>query len=178
MGAYRARDLVLPPNLVSLVRVPLAAVFPFTVEQPMLALSVLALAGVSDVVDGFLARSRDQATPTGAVVDPITDKLFVGVVVLTLLLEGRLPIWGVPLLAARDIGELPLVAWWGLSHHRRRGRAEHPRANFPGKLATVLQFACVMVALIAPRWVAPLLVATGAAGVLAAITYWRRELAR
>jgi CDP-diacylglycerol--glycerol-3-phosphate 3-phosphatidyltransferase/cardiolipin synthase len=178
MGAYRARDLVLPPNLVSLVRVPLAALFPFTVEQPVLALGVLGLAGVSDVVDGFLARSRGQATPTGAVLDPITDKLFVGVVVATLLLVDRLPLWGVPLLAAREIGELPLVVWWGFSGHRRRVRAEHPRANFPGKLATSLQFASVMVALLQPNWVAPLLIATGAAGLLAAVTYWQRELSR
>jgi len=100
------------------------------------------------------------------------------VVVATLLVAGRLPIWGVPLLAARDIGELPLVAWWGFSRHHRRRRAEHPRANFPGKLATTLQFATVMLALLAPSWVAPLLVATGAAGILAALTYVQRELAR
>lgn len=176
MGAYRASDLRLLPNLVSLVRVPLALVFPFTLEWPAVSLGVIALAGASDVLDGHLARVRGEVTATGAVVDPVTDKLFVITVVLSLVIAGRIPVWGLPLLAARDLGELPLVAFWALSRRHRRARIEHPIANLPGKLATALQFGCVAAALLAPKLLAVLLVATGLVGVIAALSYWRREL--
>jgi len=177
VGRYRARDLVLVPNLISLVRVPLAALFVGVAHRPLIALAVLALAGISDMLDGWYARRFRKATATGAVVDPITDKLFVTVVVITLWLDGRLPLWGVILLAARELGELPLVAWWTVSRPRRRARAEHPKANVPGKAATTLQFAAVSAALFASSATAALLVAAGIAGALAAASYWWRELA-
>jgi cardiolipin synthase (CMP-forming) len=158
--------------------VPLAVIFPLVVERPVLAVLVLVVSGASDVVDGWLARSRNQATATGAVVDPITDKLFVASVVATLVVTDRLPLVSVPLLAARDLGELPLVLWWSLSRKQRRARAEHPAANVPGKLATALQFAVVAAALIRPDWTYPLLIAAGVMGVVAAASYARRELAR
>lgn len=177
MGRYRARDLLLPPNLVSLTRVPLAAAFPLSMHEPVAALTVLALAGGSDVLDGWLARRHGQVTATGSVVDPVTDKLFVLVVVGTLVVTERLPFPEVLLLATREIGELPLVAWWITSQARRRARSRNPMANIPGKLATVLQFSTIAAGLFSSALVRPLLLATGAAGALAAFVYARRELA-
>ena len=176
MGRYRARDLLAPPNLVSLTRVPLAAVFAASINEPVLALIVLALAGLSDVVDGFIARRWNMVTATGTVVDPVTDKLFVFVVVATLVLAGRLPFPEVLLLATRELGELPLVVWWAVSHRRRQARRDNPMANVPGKLVTVLQFATVAAALFSSPLTGPLLVATALAGALAAAVYARREL--
>lgn len=176
MGRYQARHLLLLPNLLSLLRVPLALAFFAYRSAPAIALLVLIVAGVSDVFDGWYARRRRQATPTGAVVDPITDKLFVGVVVVTLLADGRLTWWMALMLAARDLGELPLVIGWGLSRERRRARSDQPTANVPGKVATALQFATVASALFAQAHTAGLAIASGVAGVLAAASYWRREL--
>ena len=176
MGRYRARDLLLVPNLISLLRLPLGGAFVLAVDRPWLALSVLIASGLSDVLDGWWARKNGLATPTGAVVDPVTDKLFVLVVVLSLIEADRLPALGVPLLAARELGELPLVVRWILSSHRRHARAAHPMANVPGKLATSLQFATVAAALVYPAALWSLLIATGLSGALAAAAYWRREL--
>ncbi|MBL0195563.1 MAG: hypothetical protein IPQ09_15300 [Myxococcales bacterium] len=50
MGKYRARDLVNGPTLVSWLRVPLAALFPFAVGSPWASVCVLAAAGLSDVL--------------------------------------------------------------------------------------------------------------------------------
>src|SRR5450432_3487613 len=102
MGHYRARDALLVPGLLSLVRVPLAFVFPFAISRPWLALLVLALAGGSDVLDGWFARKFGQATPTGAALDPITDKIFVTSVVFTLFAHRWLSLAGVVLLSVRE----------------------------------------------------------------------------
>lgn len=177
MGHYRTKDLLLPPSLVSFLRAPLAALFPFTVDRPGVALSVIALAGASDVLDGFLARRFNLATPAGAVVDGVTDKLFASSVVATLFVTGRLDLLGVALLGMRELGEAPLVLWWAVSRPRRKAKAEAPKANALGKAATVLQFAAVGAALLVHSATWPLLYATGALGLFAALSYWRRELA-
>ncbi len=175
---YRARDLLLVPGLLSLARIPLAILFPFVVARPLLALGVLLVSGATDVVDGWWARRYGQTTATGAAVDPITDKLFVASVVVTLVVMGKLPPVGIALLATREIGELPLVLWIAASHASRKARVEQPLANFPGKMATLLQFAAVAAALFGSPYTDGLLVATALVGALAAASYWVRELKR
>lgn len=173
---YRARDLLLVPGILTLARIPLAIAFPFVASRPYAALALLVAAGVSDVLDGFWARRFNQATPTGAAVDPVTDKLFVASVVLTLVVHGRLRPFDIVLLSTREIGELPLVLWFLISHASRKARADQPLANVPGKMATLLQFVTVAVALFGTRYVDGLLIATAIAGGVAALTYWIREL--
>lgn len=172
---YRWRDLWSPPGLLSLLRVPLAIAFPFVVENPALAITVLLLAGVSDVLDGWVARRYSGVTATGCALDPITDKFFVFVVAATLIVRDILEPWGLLLLSTRELGELPIVAWLLRSHAARRRRSEHPKANLAGKAATVLQFATVVWALL--RWphVEVWLVATAVMGAYAAWSYFRRE---
>ena len=171
-----SQDQPLLPTLVSLLRVPLAAAFPFCTDRPMLALGLLVAAGASDVLDGWIARRFDQATPLGAIIDPIADKLFVLVVVITLVVDGRLSGLQVALLATREVGELPLLVWWIFNRNRRHGRASHPMANVPGKLATVVQFAAVAAAILGSGATGGLVVFAAVAGGLAAATYWWREL--
>jgi cardiolipin synthase (CMP-forming) len=170
--AALGREILLAPNLVSLTRLPLAVAFPLAIASPPWALVVLALAGLSDVVDGMLARRLGLVTATGAVLDPILDKLFVLTVVVTLIVSGQLPLGGALLLAVRELGELPLLVGW-LSGKSRRGARS---AKLSGKVATVLQFAAVAAALLSSRALWPLLVAAAAAGLWAAIAYTRREL--
>jgi CDP-diacylglycerol--glycerol-3-phosphate 3-phosphatidyltransferase/cardiolipin synthase len=176
MGAYRARDLLLPPSLVSLSRLPLAVAFHLQVNEPAWAMGILAAAGLSDLLDGYLARRHGQATATGAVVDGVTDKVFVLTVAVTLLLNENLSLAGTLALGLRDLGEVPLVLWWAACGERRRARAQDPKANRAGKVATVLQFASVAAALFQSTFLTPLLVASAAGGVWAAASYWRREL--
>ncbi|MBI3204588.1 MAG: CDP-alcohol phosphatidyltransferase family protein [Myxococcales bacterium] len=176
MGRYRARDLLLPPSLLSLARAPLAGAFVLAMDHPWVELGVLTLAGATDVADGWWARRFDQVTATGAVVDAITDKIFALTVVVALVVGGRLEAWAIVLLATREIGEAPLVAWWALSHRKRRALVEQPMANVPGKVATVLQFATIASALFDRAHTHRLLVATAAAGAVAAVSYWARDL--
>jgi cardiolipin synthase (CMP-forming) len=176
MGLYRARDLLLAPSLLSLMRLPLAVAFVVWVRHPPAAFAVLAVAAATDVLDGYLARHYGMATPTGAAIDPITDKLFVLTVVVALVANGLLRVSDVVLLSMRELGELPLVVWFAFSRRARKSRAEYPKANHVGKAATTLQFGTVSAALFrAPRldW---LLAITAVGGVLAALSYWMRAL--
>lgn len=170
---YRVRELLVLPGLLSLSRVPLAVCFPLLVDRPLAAAGVLLAAGLTDVVDGWIARRYRLVTATGTVLDPLTDKLFVLTVAVTLVVRHHLSLTGVVLLSTREIGELPLVLWFALS---RAARDQQPTANIPGKLATVLQFLAVCWALFHwPRlewWLA----ATASAGTFAAASYWMRSL--
>jgi CDP-diacylglycerol--glycerol-3-phosphate 3-phosphatidyltransferase/cardiolipin synthase len=176
VGVYKARDVVRVPGLLSLARLPLAVAFPLVVDRPAIALVVLLAAGLSDVLDGWIARRYRQVTPTGAALDPITDKIFVLTVVVTLVVRSYLSPGDVVLLSTREVGELPLVIWLASSRRARRLRAESPSANAPGKLATALQFAAATAALFRWSHFGALVVATGAAGVVAAAVYWIRAL--
>jgi cardiolipin synthase len=175
MEVYRARDLASVPGLLSLSRLPLAAAFPFVLGRPVLALAVLAASGLSDVLDGWVARRFGQVTPTGAALDPITDKLFVTTVAASLVVGGYLSLLDVVLLSTREIGELPLVAWLAVNRDARARRAGHPSANLPGKLATALQFGVATAALLHVSHLAWVIDATAGVGVLAAASYWVRE---
>lgn len=176
MGSFRAKDLLLVPSLLSLTRVPMAVAFPFVQPSRPGMLVLLGLAGFSDMLDGWWARRFDQATPTGAVVDPVTDKLFVLSVVVTLVVTRVLPLTSVLLLSTREIGELPLVFWFLASPKVRDARATKAAANVPGKLATAAQFATVAAALLGWSFARELLFVTAGAGAIAAVVYWMREL--
>jgi cardiolipin synthase (CMP-forming) len=175
-GRYRARDVLLVPGLLSLARIPLAVCFAFASGNPTAALVVLVLAGCTDVLDGWAARRLGQVTPTGVVLDGITDKLFALTVAVTLVVDGRLSVLSVLLLSSREIVEFPLLLRYALSRRARQSRAERPTANVFGKLATVLQFVAIGAALLrAPQagvWIA----ATAVVGAIAGISYWRAAL--
>ncbi len=176
MRRFRSRDLWLVPSLLSLSRLPLAVAFPLVQPSRAWAFLILAFAGGSDVLDGWYARRFKQVTPTGAVLDPVTDKLFALSVVITLVATRALPLSGILLLTTREIGELPLLVWFLLSSRAWRARATEAEANVPGKLATALQFASIVAALIRSSYTEALLFATAGAGAVAAVTYWIREL--
>jgi cardiolipin synthase len=174
---FSARDLLLPPNLLSLLRVPLAVAFPLA-RTPAEAFAVLALAGLSDTLDGWLARRNGQVTAIGAVVDPVTDKMFAIAVVGTLIARGHLPAWAAPALLTREMLEAPLAAWILVRHFRDGEPLPPAQANKPGKMATSAQFAAVLTALVAPRATPVMLAVAGAAGIAAGVAYWKREIER
>jgi CDP-diacylglycerol--glycerol-3-phosphate 3-phosphatidyltransferase/cardiolipin synthase len=176
VGRYRARDLLLAPNLLSLARVPLAAAFVGRAHRPPWALAVLMLAGVTDVLDGYLARRLGQATPTGAVVDGVLDKVFAATVIGSLIAQGHLSWLQAGLLVVREVAELPLVVWWALHEDSRCARADDPRANWVGKGATVCQFAAIGTLLLRGQASTFWLSLAGVVGAASAVAYWRREL--
>lgn len=160
------------PTLLSLSRGALALVFPWTIRSPFAALGVLALAGVTDVLDGYLARRWNQVTATGALVDGIVDKVFVLSVAVSLGAASQLRLWEVFALGARDGFEIVIaIAFWLRHRHFPHGEQ---RANRMGKLTTVLQFVAVGCALFSRGESRYLAVLAAAFGTVAAFIYARR----
>jgi cardiolipin synthase len=92
------------PNALSLARlllVPLA-IWQILEQRYDRAFIIFALAGVSDAVDGFLARRLDARTALGSVLDPVADKALLVSVYVTLGHAGLLPLWLVILVVFRD----------------------------------------------------------------------------
>ena len=176
MGVYRARDLVRIPGLLSLARLPLAAAFAAAVDRPRVAVAVLAAAAASDALDGWYARRTGQVTATGAALDPVTDKLFVLTVAVTLVRKALLSPLDVLWMSTREVFELPLVLAIAASARLRARRAALASANMPGKVATVLQFITATAALVRMPHTVWMIGATAVAGVFAAATYWFRAV--
>ena len=68
-----------------------------------LILILLIIAGLTDFFDGYLARRWGFNSQLGRILDPLADKIFAGGLVLTLALEGRIPVWFCVLIISRDI---------------------------------------------------------------------------
>ncbi len=150
------------------MRIPLAAAFPFVVTKPVAAIAVVAASGLTDVLDGWWARRFDQTTPMGAVVDGVSDKIFVLSVAVSMLVAGLFAPWQVLLLGTRDIGEVVLMAWVAVSGGGVHAGEEH-RANTLGKATTLLQFIAVTLAIFGqPAALFPIV----GAGLLGVATAW------
>ncbi len=175
MPEYNSRDLILLPNLLSGARVPLAVAFPLAAGSAPFALGVLGVAGMTDVLDGWAARKLGQATPMGALVDGVADKIFAASVLGTLVATGMLSPVAALLLATRELAELPL-ALRVLTSKRARLTEIDRKANKLGKVATALEYATVLAVIAKAPGAKVLLAATAICGAAAAATYWIREI--
>ncbi len=121
------------PNAISLVRllgVPLFLWLILVRHADTWALIVLVASGVSDYLDGYLARRLNQTSKLGQLLDPIADRLYILSTVAGLAVRDIIPIWFAVLVPMRD------VLLWGLVPSlRKRGYAALP-VHFLGKAAT------------------------------------------
>lgn len=93
------------PNIITVVRVLLVipTAWCLVEEQYVEALVLMAVAGASDAVDGWLARRFDWVSWFGAALDPLADKILVGVLFVTLTVKGVLPLWVAGIAIGRDL---------------------------------------------------------------------------
>ncbi|MCU0625694.1 MAG: CDP-alcohol phosphatidyltransferase family protein [Gemmatimonadaceae bacterium] len=165
--AMRARDLVSPPNLLSLSRVAFAVAF-VGVREPQWRLGVLVAAMASDVLDGLVARLAHAETRFGALLDPIADRIFMLAAFLVVAWEGTLAWWMLALVLLRD--GMVLVGWFTARSITWLRRIDF-KARWPGKGVTALQFVTLLATLLAPRLVAGLSVACGVLATVATVDY-------
>ena len=121
------------PNALSIARLLLIPVFLWLVLGPQadgLAVAVLAVLGVSDYLDGYLARRLGQTSTLGAILDPVADRLYILAVVIGLGVREIIPWWLVIALPLRD-----LLLWVLVPFLRRQGYSALP-VHFLGKAAT------------------------------------------
>ena len=158
-------------NLLSLSRLALAAAFPFVPNGSTQAV-LIGTAGLTDMTDGWVARRFGQRTRAGEVLDPVTDKLFVLVVVATLLVRGQLEFWQMLLLLLRDFYNTGAFIILKARHATIRFKS-----RMSGKVVTVLQIATVLIAVLVPQWVLVALLVTTIAALIAIVDYTRTGLA-
>lgn len=93
------------PNAITVLRglsvVPLAVLL--ALDDYRSALVIAIVAGLSDLLDGWLAKRYGWTTALGAWLDPIADKLFVLIALTMLALNGLLPLWLVAVVLVRDL---------------------------------------------------------------------------
>ncbi|GAB6040413.1 CDP-alcohol phosphatidyltransferase family protein [Endothiovibrio diazotrophicus] len=110
------------PNLITVIRILLVAPIAATLAERHYgwALALIAVAGLSDGLDGFLARRFDWRSRLGALLDPLADKLLLTVSFLVLGWLEVVPLWLVAAVIGRDL----LIVGGALAYHRRVGRLE------------------------------------------------------
>ncbi len=93
------------PNLITigrLILVPLIIVMIVNARWQA-AFVIFVAAGVSDAIDGFIAKRFDMASELGAYLDPVADKALIVSIYITLAMVGQIPSWLVILVVSRDI---------------------------------------------------------------------------
>jgi len=93
------------PNLITLARILLVPVVVWAIasNQMLFAFMLFAAAGVSDAVDGFLAKRFGMASELGAYLDPLADKVLIVSIYVSLGIVDALPRWLVILVVSRDL---------------------------------------------------------------------------
>jgi cardiolipin synthase len=143
------------PNLLTLARICLAPFLVAAILEGRFALSfyLFLAAGLTDALDGALARLLKQRTMLGQYLDPVADKLLLSTLFLVLMNMGLIPVRVTIMVFGRDVGILMVAALL----YAAAGRREFVPSIF-GKANTFAQIAAVAAVLLhqltAARWVA------------------------
>ena len=129
-GAHRDDWLTLP-NAITVVRLLLVVPIGILLLQdraPVTTAVLVALFGMSDWVDGFLARRLGQTSRVGELIDPIADRTGVVAIALFLVISDHLPLWIAALIVGTDL----LLAIFYVFHRK----AKIPPVTWLGKVRT------------------------------------------
>ena len=134
------------PNILTLTRVLLIPVFVILIINKYFewALLTFALAGITDGLDGLIARLTHQRTELGAYLDPIADKLLTFAAFISLAIIEMIPSWLVVIVITRDIIILVGFLVMFLTNY-------HPKINpsLLSKMTTTFQIVTILFALLA-----------------------------
>ena len=132
------------PNLLTLLRL---FIIPFLVIEILdahygVAFALFMLAGISDALDGLLARWLSQHTTLGQYLDPIADKLLLSTLFIVLTHVGLIPRYVTVLVFSRDLGILLIATLLFAT-----GTLRNFRPSFFGKLNTLIQIVALIAVL-------------------------------
>lgn len=102
------------PNFLTVSRILATPVIGHLIiqHQHIPAVSLLFLAGLTDVVDGYIARKYNMGSVVGTILDPFADKFLMTTLVITLSWSGQLPTWLAVIILGRDAGLLLSALYW------------------------------------------------------------------
>jgi cardiolipin synthase len=155
------------PNFITLIRLAALPFFLLSISDGRfgIALGLFVAAGISDGVDGFLARRFDMKSALGAYLDPIADKLLLMFSYLFLAIPSypaavKVPVWLAVMVLGRDVLLLLVALLLILAAAKKRFPP-----SWAGKVTTVTQILTILIVLCANVWAVPrqlVLVAFGA----------------
>jgi cardiolipin synthase len=133
------------PNILTLIRVLLIPVFVILIINKLFdwALITFASAGITDGIDGLIARVTHQKTELGAYLDPIADKLLLSAAFITLAIIEILPSWLAVVVITRDL--IILIGFFVMflsSYHPKI------RPSLVSKVTTVFQITTILLVLL------------------------------
>jgi len=129
------------PNVISVFRICLVPVFVFMYftddsDIKYYAILVYFIAGVSDFLDGFIARKFNAQSRLGKLLDPLGDKLMTFTVLICITITRPILLWAVLVFFVKEI----LMGVGGLVLHKK-AHVELPSANIIGKFSTFVFYA-------------------------------------
>lgn len=144
------------PNVITVVRILLVAPTAWLLWHGAYfqALVLMAIAGVSDAVDGWLARQFNWASRFGAAMDPLADKLLVGTMFVVFTLQDHIPLWLAVVVIGRDV---VIVAGAGV--YRLLFEEIEFAPTFLSKANTAMQIVMLLLLLVSLcqlQWISPL----------------------
>lgn len=133
------------PNLITLLRMLLTVPLAWLLRDGRydMALVVALMAGLSDALDGFLAKRFSWQSQLGGLMDPVADKLLLVACFVGLADVGALPAWVAVLVIGRDV----VIVAGAVAYHNLVGPLT-AEPSFLSKLTTVLQIALVLATLL------------------------------
>lgn len=146
------------PNVVTFARIILIPCFVLSFFLPthnagVITASIFCLAGVTDWLDGFLARKLNQTSRFGAFLDPVADKLIVSVALMLIVGAFASPWITIPaaIIVSREIAISGLREWMA-----EIGKRTSVSVSYIGKLKTVIQILAIIILLWQPpKWDSP-----------------------
>jgi CDP-diacylglycerol---glycerol-3-phosphate 3-phosphatidyltransferase len=161
------------PNTVSLSRVVLALAF-VLVSEPWDRIALIAVAGFTDFIDGWLARHEKSESTTGALLDPLADRIFVFVAISTYLVEGLLTTGQYFIFLTRD---LATAVGFIVAKIIPTLRPAVFRARMLGKIVTVVQLITLVTIIAMPETTSLLIFVIGLLSLASVVDYtialWR-----
>jgi cardiolipin synthase (CMP-forming) len=134
----RRTEAMTIPNLITIFRLILVPIVIVMIlqEEWAWALALFAIAGVSDGLDGYIARQLDMRSEFGAVIDPLADKVLLDSIYITLAIVEVIPSWLAVVVVSRDIMiVMALMVSWMMAQPMT------VKPLFVGKVNTALQIA-------------------------------------
>ncbi|MEW5909879.1 MAG: CDP-alcohol phosphatidyltransferase family protein [Thermodesulfobacteriota bacterium] len=133
------------PNILTVLRILLAPLFMILLlkEMPGYALVVFTAAGISDGLDGFIARYTNQRTVLGSYLDPLADKLLLITAYVSLAVLHIIPSWLSVLVICRDVIILIGIAVFSIT-----GVPVNIKPSIPSKFTTVSQLTTIFLSLL------------------------------
>lgn len=166
-GLVRRRVQLVLLHTLSLSRLVFAGIFLMT-SDTLLRVGLIAISGLTDVLDGWIARHARLTTRLGALIDPVGDRGFAVTAILALLLDGLLTPVQACLLLVRDVGT---AIGFLVTRLVPTFRPVELKARMLGKAVTTLQTVTLLAALLLPKTVPALVATVGVLGLVAVVDY-------